>query len=194
MWAAARVPLSSPLRPSPGARQRALERQRELQERDRVAGGDRWHEHGLVFASMVGTPLDPSHVRRDFRTAIHGVPGLDPAEWTPRELRHSFVSLLSTTALQLTRLRNSSGIAAQQSRSWSTASRSARFFRRVPWSWIASSRTSLMRSYSFGYSPGRLSCAFCPAARVTWAFVVGMARFELAAYCSQSRISVHFRS
>jgi integrase len=48
-----------------------------------------------VFASAVGTPLDPSHVRRDFRNAIKGVPGLDPAEWTPRELRHSFVSLLS---------------------------------------------------------------------------------------------------
>jgi integrase len=73
----------------------ALERQRRLQDRDRAAAGEGWHEHGLVFASMVGTPLDPSHVRRDFRMAIRGVPGLDPAEWTPRELRHSFVSLLS---------------------------------------------------------------------------------------------------
>jgi integrase len=48
-----------------------------------------------VFASAVGTPLDPTHVRRDFRKAIRGVPGLGPAQWTPRELRHSFVSLLS---------------------------------------------------------------------------------------------------
>jgi hypothetical protein len=44
-------------------------------------------EHGLVFASAVGTPLDPSHVRREFRKAIRGVPGLDPADWTPPELR-----------------------------------------------------------------------------------------------------------
>lgn len=48
-----------------------------------------------MFASKVGTPLDPSHVRRDFRQAIKGAEGVDPAEWTPRELRHSFVSLLS---------------------------------------------------------------------------------------------------
>jgi integrase len=73
----------------------ALERQHEQQERDRATAGTRWQEHGLVFASAVGTPLDPSHVRRDFRKAIRGVPGLDPAQWTPRELRHSFVSLLS---------------------------------------------------------------------------------------------------
>jgi hypothetical protein len=39
--------------------------------------------------------MDPSHVRRDFRPAIRNAPGIDPADWTPRELRHSFVSLLS---------------------------------------------------------------------------------------------------
>jgi integrase len=50
---------------------------------------------------MVGTPLDPSHVRRDFRRAISGAVGLDPAEWTPRELRHSFVSLLSDHGIPL---------------------------------------------------------------------------------------------
>jgi integrase len=79
----------------------ALERQREQQERDRATAGTRWQEHGLVFASAVGTPLDPSHVRRDFRKAIRGIPGLDPAEWTPRELRHSFVSLLSDNGTPL---------------------------------------------------------------------------------------------
>ncbi len=61
----------------------------------RRLAGARWREHGLVFASKVGTPLDPSHVRREFRRAIRGIPGLDPADWSPRELRHSFVSLLS---------------------------------------------------------------------------------------------------
>ena len=40
-----------------------------------------------------GTPVDASHVRRSFRTVAAA--GLDPHEWTPRELRHSFVSLLS---------------------------------------------------------------------------------------------------
>ncbi|MHB8188780.1 MAG: tyrosine-type recombinase/integrase [Dermatophilaceae bacterium] len=65
------------------------------QARDRTAAGERWQEHGLVFTSKVGTPLDLSHVRRDFRAASVGVVGVDAEDWTPRELRHSFVSLLS---------------------------------------------------------------------------------------------------
>jgi integrase len=78
-----------------------LVKHREQQARDRTAAGDRWREHGLVFASKVGTPLDPSHVRRDFRRAIHGAAGLNASEWTPRELRHSFVSLLSDNGIPL---------------------------------------------------------------------------------------------
>ena len=47
-----------------------------------------------MFPSQVGTPADASHVRRSFRKVIAAA-GLDPHDWTPRELRHSFVSLLS---------------------------------------------------------------------------------------------------
>lgn len=54
-----------------------------------------------MFTSRVGTALDASHVRRDFRAAIKGAEGLDPKDWTPRELRHSFVSLLSDQGLSL---------------------------------------------------------------------------------------------
>jgi len=79
----------------------ALEAQRRQQDRDRDAAGTRWQEHGLVFASRVGTPLDASGVRREFRRAIRSAPGLDAAEWTPRELRHSFVSLLSDSGVPL---------------------------------------------------------------------------------------------
>lgn len=71
------------------------------QASDRTVAGERWLEHGLVFASKVGTPLDPSHVRRDFRAAIAGAVGVAAQEWTPRELRHSFVSLLSDNGLPL---------------------------------------------------------------------------------------------
>jgi integrase len=38
-------------------------------------------------------------VRRDFRTAIRSAAGVDAREWTPRELRHSFVSLLSDSGI-----------------------------------------------------------------------------------------------
>lgn len=79
----------------------ALRRQRVQQAEDRLAAGETWTDTGLVFTSRVGTAMDPSHVRRDFRRALALVPGLDPDEWTPRELRHSFVSLLSDSGMAI---------------------------------------------------------------------------------------------
>ena len=46
-----------------------------------------------MFASAVGTPLDPSHVRRAFRKVCE-VAGIG-TNWSPRELRHTFVSIMS---------------------------------------------------------------------------------------------------
>lgn len=57
--------------------------------RQRPAGRD-----GLVFASRAGTELDAANVRRGFRRVVAAA-GLAAGDWTPRELRHSFVSLLS---------------------------------------------------------------------------------------------------
>ena len=48
-----------------------------------------------MLATAVGNEMDPANVRRDLRRALKLVPGLEPKDWTPRELRHSFVSLLS---------------------------------------------------------------------------------------------------
>ena len=45
--------------------------------------------------------MNAANVRRDFRRALALVPEVDPAEWTPRELRHSFVSLLSDAGVPL---------------------------------------------------------------------------------------------
>ncbi|MGW4959817.1 hypothetical protein ACWEPL_21540 [Nonomuraea sp. NPDC004186] len=39
--------------------------------------------------------MTAENVPRDFRIALNSAEGINPAEWTPRELRHSFVSLLS---------------------------------------------------------------------------------------------------
>lgn len=54
----------------------------------------------LVFASGAGTELDSHNVRRAFR-AIAERAGLTAADWTPREMRHSFVSLLSDSGVPL---------------------------------------------------------------------------------------------
>lgn len=75
-----------------------LREHRSRQARARLRA-DSWADEGLVFPTAAGTPMDAANVRRDFRRALKHVPGLDPAEWTPRELRHSFVSLLSEWGL-----------------------------------------------------------------------------------------------
>lgn len=72
-----------------------------LQNRERAEAGDGWMETGLVFTTRLGTGLDAANVRRDFRRALRGLPDIDPGEWTPRELRHSFVSLLSNAGVPL---------------------------------------------------------------------------------------------
>jgi len=72
----------------------ALRRQRMLQATERLAATD-WKESGLVFTTTAGSALDSANVRRDLRRALRLVPGIEPEEWTPRELRHSFVSVLS---------------------------------------------------------------------------------------------------
>jgi integrase len=71
----------------------ALREQRVRQAKDRLAAGALWNDHGLVFASLVGTPLDDHNVRRQFRVITEAA-GLGTT-WVPRELRHTFVSLLS---------------------------------------------------------------------------------------------------
>ncbi|UCM88029.1 site-specific integrase [Streptomyces marincola] len=73
----------------------ALRQHRRAQERQRQAASERWQDNNLAFASDTGTVLDAANVRRAFRRALAKADGIDPAEWTPRELRHSFVSLLS---------------------------------------------------------------------------------------------------
>jgi integrase len=53
-----------------------------------------------VFATEVGTELDRHNVLRSFRRILKGA-GLNPQEWTLRELRHSFVSLLPDAKLPI---------------------------------------------------------------------------------------------
>lgn len=65
--------------------------------------GHAWQEHDLVFPSRSGTVADAANVRRAFRK-VTAAAGLDPAAWTPRELRHSFVSLMSDAGVPLERI------------------------------------------------------------------------------------------
>jgi integrase len=78
----------------------ALASYRDYQDRQRSAAGTRWHEHGLVFASAVGTARNANNVLRSFRVIVTRA-GLTGEDWTLREMRHSFVSLLSDSGVPI---------------------------------------------------------------------------------------------
>ncbi len=77
----------------PQAAVQALREHRKRQAEDRLAAGSQWRDHGLVFASATGTPLDAGNVRREFRKITKSA-GLGTG-WAPLDLRHTFVSLMS---------------------------------------------------------------------------------------------------
>ena len=58
----------------------------------RASGGD-WHDTGLVFTTHHGAALDAANVRKMFKRICTEADVGDG--WTPRELRTSFVSLMS---------------------------------------------------------------------------------------------------
>ena len=71
----------------------ALQGQVRRQAEERSRAGELWQEHGLVFTTTVGTPYESHNLRRDFRR-VTAAAGLG-ARWVPKELRTSFVSMMS---------------------------------------------------------------------------------------------------
>ena len=77
----------------------ALARQRQTQDADRSTAGRRWHNpNDLVFTTDIGTPLDPSNVRRRLHHVADRA-GLDHLH--PHLLRHAAASLLSAAGVPL---------------------------------------------------------------------------------------------
>jgi integrase len=72
---------------------RALGALRESQAHERAMTGERWQDTGLVFTTHRGTALDAGNVRKMFKRVCNAAGTGD--SWTPRELRTSFVSLMS---------------------------------------------------------------------------------------------------
>lgn len=84
----------------------ALKAHKAKQAADRLAAGALWTDTGLVFTTSIGTALDAANVRREFTKVVKasGIPIPERPDgtegtWTPRELRHSFVSLLSASGV-----------------------------------------------------------------------------------------------
>jgi integrase len=73
----------------PKAAVAALREQRKRQAAAHLAG-ELWQDHGLVFTTSTGKALNDANVRRSFH-ALREKAGID-GSWSPRELRHTFVS------------------------------------------------------------------------------------------------------
>jgi len=73
----------------PAATVAALLEHRETQEAERQAAGQSWQDHGLVFCTEIGTPLDPANASRWYATVARraGVVG------GLHTLRHSAATL-----------------------------------------------------------------------------------------------------
>jgi integrase len=77
----------------------ALRVQLQREADARLMAGPLWQEHGFVFTSAVGTPLDASGVRRSLRAICRKATIGDG--WAPRDMRHTFVSLLSDNGMAI---------------------------------------------------------------------------------------------
>ena len=78
---------------------KVLREHHERQAGERENAGPLWQEHDLVLATSVGTVLDSHNVRRDFRKVTKAA-GLGE-RWVPKELRTSFVSLMSHSGVSV---------------------------------------------------------------------------------------------
>jgi hypothetical protein len=75
---------------------RHLQEHKKRQDREHLALGDTWREHGLVFASSIGTPIEPRNVNRrwDELRQRAGLEGL-----RLHDLRHGCATFLQVSGI-----------------------------------------------------------------------------------------------
>ncbi len=76
----------------------ALKLRKKRQAAERLKAGPAWSDLGLVFSTEIGTLVDPSNYRRQLSKVTEAA-GL--GHWSPNELRHSAVSLLSAAGVPI---------------------------------------------------------------------------------------------
>jgi integrase len=77
----------------------ALRAHRARQNEERLAAGQNWADHGLVFATHIGTPLLQRNVIRDFKKALERA-GL-PQTIRFHDLRHAHATLMLRAGVPL---------------------------------------------------------------------------------------------
>ena len=69
---------------------------------EREAAGSHWQDTGRVFTTATGTPLGARPIRKMFQDVCERA-GLG-RDWAPRDLRHTFVSLLSDDGMAIEKI------------------------------------------------------------------------------------------
>jgi integrase len=82
----------------------------ESQAHERLLAGERWQDGGLVFPTHLGAALDAGNVRKMFKRVCKAA-GIGDC-WTPRELRTSFVSLMSHRGVSIEEIARLAGHAS----------------------------------------------------------------------------------
>jgi integrase len=82
----------------------------DSQAQERALAGERWEDAGLVFTTHHGAALDAGNVRKMFKRACKAADIGD--SWTPRELRTSFVSLMSHRGVSIEEIARLAGHAS----------------------------------------------------------------------------------
>jgi integrase len=77
---------------------------------ERLAAGEAWQDTGLVFTNHLGAALDAGNVRKMFKRVCTEA-GIGDG-WTPRELRTTFVSLLSHRGVSIEEIARLAGHAS----------------------------------------------------------------------------------
>lgn len=90
----------------------ALRAQEQRQAGERARAGDQWQEHGLVLTTSVGTPFESHNLRREFRK-VTAAAGLG-TRWVPKELRTSFVSMMSYQGVRVEEIARLAGHASSR--------------------------------------------------------------------------------
>jgi integrase len=94
----------------PAAAVQALRAWTGSQAGERLAAGKAWQDTGLVFTNHLGAALDAGNVRKMFKRVCEAAGAGDG--WTPRELRTTFVSLLSHRGVSIEEIARLAGHAS----------------------------------------------------------------------------------
>lgn len=84
--------------PLPAVTCEALRQHRERQELEREFAGGDWRDHGLVFTTRIGTPIDAANLTHEFQRALarHGFPRM-----RLHDLRHACASYLISSGVEM---------------------------------------------------------------------------------------------